>query len=48
MGRYLYEKFGFQILEDVLIKNPPAQKDRPEEFIYWMWRPAKKAVDADA
>ncbi|PSN64134.1 hypothetical protein BS50DRAFT_648038 [Corynespora cassiicola Philippines] len=42
MGRYLYEEFGFEILEDVLIQNPPKQAGQQEQFIHWMRRPATK------
>lgn len=41
VGRFLYEKFGFEILEDVLIPNPPKQQGQQEQFIHWMQRPAK-------
>ncbi|KAF2690120.1 hypothetical protein K458DRAFT_289798 [Lentithecium fluviatile CBS 122367] len=44
MGRYLYENFGFQILEDVLIPNPPKQQGQQEQFIHWMRRPARSYV----
>lgn len=44
MGWHLYNKFGFQILEDVLIANPPKQQGQQEQFIYWMRRPEKPTV----
>lgn len=50
-GRFLYQNFGFTILEDVTITNPPKQKGQQEQFIYWMHRPAKastKTVDSTA
>lgn len=40
-GRYLYQKFDFKILEDILIPNPPKQKGQQEQFIHWMRRYAK-------
>ncbi|KAL8364965.1 hypothetical protein RB595_003990 [Gaeumannomyces hyphopodioides] len=42
MGRYLYETFGFEIREDILIPNPPKRAGQPEQFIHWMTRPARK------
>ncbi|KAI6280298.1 hypothetical protein MCOR27_004718 [Pyricularia oryzae] len=38
MGRYLYQNFGFEILEDVLIPVPPGHEG-PEQFFHWMVRP---------
>lgn len=41
MGRWLYQEFGFVILEDVLIANPPKQQGLQEQFFYWMRREGK-------
>lgn len=44
-GRFLYQNFGFTILEDVLITNPPKQQGQQEQFIHWMHRPKEAAVN---
>ncbi|KLU91717.1 hypothetical protein MAPG_10234 [Magnaporthiopsis poae ATCC 64411] len=41
LGRRLYESFGFETREDVLIPNPPKQAGQKEQFMHWMTRPAR-------